>query len=125
MIMKKGSVKAAMKCTFQKSFVLFPNPASLQNQRDVSFCHRAARRGNHGAPNEGKLVGLPKSRCNKTACPTDGQAGRPAGWRPRGKRLGSGGCGLAAPSIDEGEPALVRRALLIMLQIIPRFGEKG
>ena len=48
------------------------NPASLQNQRDESFCQLAARRGNHSAPNEGSLVDLPKWRCNKTACLTDG-----------------------------------------------------
>jgi hypothetical protein len=71
-IMKKGSVKAAMICIFQESLVMSLNPAFLQNQRDESFCHRAGRRGNHAAPNEGKLVGLPKWRCNKTACLTDG-----------------------------------------------------
>jgi len=31
------------------------------------------------------------------------------------QKMGISGCGLAAPSIDEGEPALVARALLIML----------
>ena len=30
-----------------------------------------------------------------------------------------------APPIGEGEPALVRRALLIIPYIIARFGEKG
>ena len=41
-----------------------------------------------------------------------GQAG---GGAATLQKMGSGGCGLAAPSIDEGEPALVARALLIML----------
>ena len=35
-----------------------PNPAFLDNQRDESFCHRVARRGNHAAPDEGESVGL-------------------------------------------------------------------
>ena len=71
-IMKKGAVKATI-CIFQKSFfVMSPNAALLQSQRDESIFHRAARRGNHPAPNEGKVVGLPKWRCNKTACLTDG-----------------------------------------------------
>ena len=99
-----------------------PNPAFLQNQRDTSFCHRAARRGNHAAPNEGKLAGLPKWRCNKTACLTDGQAGRVAATL---QKMGIGGCGLAAPLTGEVEPAMVRRALLIVLYSIARFGEKG
>ena len=38
-----------------------------------------------------------------------------AGWLPRCKRIGIGGCGLAAPSIGEDEPAMVRRALVIVL----------
>ena len=41
------------------------------------------------------------------------------------QKMGIGGCGLAAPSIDEDEAALVARALVIVLEIIPRFGEKG
>ena len=41
------------------------------------------------------------------------------------QKMGIGGCGLAAPSIDEGEPALVRRVLLIMLKIIAQSGKKG
>ena len=91
--------------------MLSPNPAFLQNQRDESSCHRAARRGNHAAPNEGELAGLPKGRCNKTACLTDGQAGRVAATLQEV----IGGCGLDAPPIGEVEPAMVRRALLIML----------
>ena len=97
-IMKKGSVKATMKWIFQKSSFISPNPAFLQNQRDESSCHRAARRANHAAPNEGKLAGLPKWRCNKTACLTDGQAGRVAATL---QKMGVGGCGLAAPPIGE------------------------
>ena len=69
---KKRSVKTAIICMFQKCFVISPTPAFLHNQQDGSFCHRPARRGNHAVPNEGKLVGLPKWRCNKTACLTDG-----------------------------------------------------
>ena len=72
MTMKKGSVKETMKCIFRRSFVMSPNPAFLQNQRDESFCHRAARRGNQAAPNEGMLAGLPKWFHNKTACLTEG-----------------------------------------------------
>ena len=71
-VMKKGSEKAATICVFQKPLVASPNPDSLQHHRAESFCHRAARRGNHAAPNEGKLVGLPKWFHNKTACLTDG-----------------------------------------------------
>ena len=41
------------------------------------------------------------------------------------QKMGNSGCGLAAPSIVEGEPAMVRRALLIILYIIARFGKKG
>ena len=63
---------------FQNSSVMSPNLACLRNQRDEPFCHRARRRGNHAAANEGKLAGLPKWRCNKTACLTDG-SGRPGG----------------------------------------------
>ena len=48
----------------------------------------------------------------KTARLTDGQAGRVAATL---QKVGIGGCGLAAPSIDEGEPALVRRALVTIL----------
>ena len=97
---------------FQKSSVMSPNLALLQNQRDESFCHRAARRGNRAAPNEGKLASLLKWRCNNTACLTDGQAGRVAATL---EKMGIGGCGLAAPPIGEDKPAMVARALLIVL----------
>ena len=51
-----------------------------------------------------------------------GQAGRVAATL---QKMGIGGCGIAAPSIGEGGPALVTRTLLIMLYIVPRFGKKG
>ena len=35
------------------------------------------------------------------------------------------GCGFDAPPTGEDEPALVRRAVLIILYIIARFGKKG
>jgi hypothetical protein len=35
------------------------------------------------------------------------------------------GCGFDAPPMGEDEPMLVARALLIILYIIARFGEKG
>ncbi len=110
-ITKKDSVKAAI-CIFRRPYVLSPNPAFLQNQRDESSCHSAARRGNHAAPNEGKLVGLPSDAAIKRPVSPMGQAGRVAATL---QKMGIGGCGLAAPSIDEGEPAMVRRASLIML----------
>ena len=120
--MKKGSVKATMKCIFQNYFVMSPHPAFLQIQWDESFCHRAARRGNHAAPNEGKLAGLPSGSTTKRPASPMGQAGWVAATL---LKMGISGCGLAALSIDEGEPAMVRRALLIMLQIIARIGKKG
>ena len=95
-IMKRGSVKATMKCIFQKSVVMSPDPAFLQNQRDELFCHRAPRRGNHAAPNEGRLVGLPSGSTAKRPASPMGQAGRVAATLPK---MGIGGCGLAAPSI--------------------------
>ena len=51
-----------------------------------------------------------------------GQAGR---MEATLQKMGIGGCGLAAPPIGEDEPALVARALLIVLWIVARFGEKG
>ncbi len=51
-----------------------------------------------------------------------GQAGRVAATS---QKMHIGECGLAAPPIGEDKPVLVARALLIMLSIIPRFGEKG
>ena len=51
-----------------------------------------------------------------------GEAGRVAATL---QKMGIGGCGRAAPSIGQDEPAMVRWALLIMLYIIARFGEKG
>ena len=120
--MKKGPVNAAIICLRLKSYVMSPNPAFLQSQRDESLCHRATRRGNHAAPNEGKLIRLPSGPAMKRPA---SPMGRLAGWLPRCKRLGSGGCGLAAPSIDEDEPAMVRRALLIILHSIARHGKEG
>ncbi len=71
-------------------------------------------------------------RASGAVCPSGSTTKRPAS--PMGQagrveatlqKMGISGCGLAAPSIDEGEPAMVRRAVLIMLYIIARFGEKG
>ena len=98
-IMKKGSLKAAVIRIFQKSFVMSPNPASLQNQRDESFCHRARRRENHSAPNEGRLVGLPSDFTTKRPVSPIGEAGRlEATWQ----KMGIGGCGVAVPPMGEG-----------------------
>jgi len=76
-IMKEGAVTAATKCIFQKSFfVMSPNGAFLQNQRDASFCHRA----------ESKLPRQPRQHCITTpplsdylAQQSDQAATRPVG----------------------------------------------
>ncbi len=97
---------------FQKSSVMSPNLASLQNQRDEPSCHRAPRRGNHAAPNEGKWAGLPSGDATKRPASPMGETGRVAATL---QKMGIDGCGVAAPPIGEGEPAMLRRALLIIL----------
>ena len=79
---------------FRKSLVMSPNPAFLQSQRDESFCHRAARRGNQAAPNDGKLVGLPSGAATKRPASPMGETGRVAATL---QKMGIGGYALAAP----------------------------
>ena len=83
--------------------VMSPSPAFLQNHRGGSFCHRAARRGNHTASNEGKLVGLPRGVAIERPASPMGQAGRVAATP---QKMGIGGCGLGARSSGEDEPAI-------------------
>ena len=99
-----------------------PNPALLQVQRDGSTCRRAPRLGNQAAANEEGLAGLPSGDATKRPASPMGQAGRMAATL---RKRGIDGCGFDAPPIGEDEPAMVRRALLIMVYIIARFGEEG
>ena len=69
---------------------------------------RAACSVSHCA-SPGVVAGLTENQ--KRPVSPMGQAGR---MEATLQKMGIGGCGLAAPSIDEGEPGLVRRALLIM-----------
>ncbi len=73
-------------------------------------------------PMRGSWSVCPSGDATKRPASPMGETGRMAATL---QKMGIGGCGLAALSIGEDEPALVARALLIMLPIIPRFGQKG
>ena len=73
-------------------------------------------------PMRGSWSVCPNGSTTKRPGSPMGETGRVAATL---QKMGISGCGLAAPSSDEGEPAMVTRALLIILYTIARFGEEG